>query len=315
MQKTTITLGIAGALALVLSAVSVPVQAATCDRACLTRFVEQYLTALQERDPSNLPVAANVKFTENTVQLDLGEGLWKTITSVEPYKLIAADPASGQAAYFGVIKENGKVNVMGMRIKVADNRITEIETGLSRNNPFIEPDNLRTPRKGLLESVPPAERSSREQMIAIADGYFNGIEKRTDKGVAFSDECTRVENGVLTAASQAPPGMKPRSDGELVSCATQFRLAATYTDLIAPRRYEVIDEERGLVMGVFAFNLTGTRTSIKLSDGTTRKASEWALFPSTGPLMEIFKIKNGKLHEIEAVMMPMLPYKSSTGWE
>jgi hypothetical protein len=302
-------------VSLSLHAVSAPAPTASCDRACLAQFVEQYLAALQARDPSTLPVAANVKFTENTVQLALGEGLWKTITSVEPYRIIAADPVTGQAAYFGVIKENGKINVMGVRIKVSDNRITEIETGLSRNNPFIEPENLRTPRKGLLEKVPPAERSSRAQMIAIADGYFEGIENRTDRGVAFSDECTRVENGVLTAAAQVPPGMKPRSDGELVGCAMQFRLAATYTDLIAPRRYEVVDEEFGLVMGVFAFNLTGTRTSIKLSDGTTRRASEWALFPSTGPIMEIFKIRGGKLHEIEAVMLPMLPYKSSTGWK
>jgi hypothetical protein len=291
-----------------------PAQAGSCDRTCLTRFVEQYLTALQARDASKLPVSANVKFTENTVELKLGEGLWKTITSVEPYRLIAADPVSGQAAYFGVIKENGKVNVMGLRLKVVDGRISEIETGLSRNNPFLEPANLRTPRKGLLESVPQAERSSREQMIAIANGYFDGIEKRSDKGVAFADECTRVENGVLTAASRIPPGMKPRLDGEVISCAMQFRLGATYTDVIAPRRYEVIDEERGLVMGVFAFNLSGTTNSTRQSDGTTREAAEWARFPSTGPLMEIFKIKNGKIHEIEAVMMPMLPYKSSTGW-
>jgi dienelactone hydrolase len=292
-----------------------PVQTAACDRVCLTGFIEQYLTALKAHDPSKLAVAPDVKFTENTVPLALGEGLWKTVTSVEPYRIVAADPAAGQVAYFGTIKENGKLNMLGVRLKVAGGRITEIETGVSRNNPFLEPENLHAPRPGLLEPVPPAERSSRDRMIAIADGYFDGIENRTDEGVAFSDYCTRVENGVLTAAGRVPPGMKPRTDAELLNCATQFRLAATFTDVIDPRRYEVIDENLGIVMGVFAFNLTGTRTTVRLSNGTTREAPAWALFPTTGPLMEMFRIRDGELHEIEAVMRPMLPYNSSTGWE
>ncbi|MEP7312564.1 MAG: hypothetical protein ABI859_08270 [Pseudomonadota bacterium] len=305
---------VAVAMSLLVSAEVWPATEPACERGCLNQFVEQYLGALEARDPSSLPVAGNVKFTENTVRLKLGEGLWKTITSVEPYRIIAADPSTGQVAYFGVIKENGRINMLGLRIKVRGGRITEIETGVSRNNPFIEPQNLAAPRKEFATALSPRERSTREQMIAVADGYFEGIERRTDAGVAFSDECSRVENGVLTAASEVPAGMKTRSTGELLSCAMQFRLAASQVDTVEPRRYEVIDEERGLVMGVFAFNLTGTRTTIRQSDGTTRPAAEWAMFPTTGPLMEMFRIRNGKLHQIEAVMMPMLPFKSGTGW-
>ena len=36
-----------------------------CDRACLQGFVDSYLDAMAKHDPSKLPVAASVKFTEN----------------------------------------------------------------------------------------------------------------------------------------------------------------------------------------------------------------------------------------------------------
>ena len=36
-----------------------------CDRACLEGFVDRYLDAMAARDPKQLPLAANVKYTEN----------------------------------------------------------------------------------------------------------------------------------------------------------------------------------------------------------------------------------------------------------
>src|SRR3954463_15242478 len=57
------------ALAVVLSPgiarAQAPAAAGGCDRACLVGFVDQYLDALVAQDPKRLPVAANVKFTEN----------------------------------------------------------------------------------------------------------------------------------------------------------------------------------------------------------------------------------------------------------
>jgi hypothetical protein len=284
-----------------------------CDRACLDGMVDTYLAALKSRDPSRLPVTGNVRFTENTVELPLGEGLWQTIGSVEPYRLYIADPQAGQVGYFGVVKENGTVNVFGLRMKIVERRIAEIETMVSRNNPFIEPSNLVSPRPGLSQALSSTERLPRAELIKAANQYFEGIEQSTDKVVPFSDECTRMENGVLTAGA-AVHGLKPRSDMELVPCRKQFELGAFYTTSIAPRRYPIVDEERGLVMAVATLNVPATRTRLKLSDGTTKKASGWALSPFSGPLMEVFKIKGGRIHEIEAVMMPLLPYKAGDGW-
>jgi hypothetical protein len=88
-----------------------PVSAVTeqCERACLNGFVDQYLAALVAHDPSRLPLAKAVKFTENGQRLALGDGLWNTASGSGTYKLHVADVQAGQVGFFGTILENGKI--------------------------------------------------------------------------------------------------------------------------------------------------------------------------------------------------------------
>ena len=70
---------------------------AQCDRACLNALVDQYLAAMVAHDPSQLPLAKNVKFTEDGVPLKLGDGLWATASGLGTYKLYFAEPEAGGA--------------------------------------------------------------------------------------------------------------------------------------------------------------------------------------------------------------------------
>lgn len=45
---------------------------AACDRACLNKLVDTYLAAVVAHDPARAPLAADVKFVENTVPLKPG---------------------------------------------------------------------------------------------------------------------------------------------------------------------------------------------------------------------------------------------------
>jgi len=58
--------------------------AADCSRDCLRGIVTTYLEAMVAHDPRALPVSGNFRFTEDTVSLKLGEGLWKRITKLTP---------------------------------------------------------------------------------------------------------------------------------------------------------------------------------------------------------------------------------------
>jgi hypothetical protein len=77
---------VAGAVALV--AAQEPAWNATaikeCDRACLVGILDRYMNAIFTHDPKAVPaLAADVRMTENTGQMDVGEGLlWRS--KVEP---------------------------------------------------------------------------------------------------------------------------------------------------------------------------------------------------------------------------------------
>ncbi|MGH8227720.1 MAG: hypothetical protein ACREU3_07445, partial [Steroidobacteraceae bacterium] len=47
-----------------------------CDYRCLVGFTRRYMDALAHHDPSRVPFARHVKFTENDVVMPIGAGLW-----------------------------------------------------------------------------------------------------------------------------------------------------------------------------------------------------------------------------------------------
>src|SRR5919109_3287238 len=71
-----------------------------CDRACLVAILDGYMNAIFKRDPRAVPaLAADVRMTENTGQMDVGEGLlWRSRTEPTSFKFYAADPVQGQVA-------------------------------------------------------------------------------------------------------------------------------------------------------------------------------------------------------------------------
>src|SRR5438105_2376232 len=76
-----------------------------CDRECLRGFTTQYLDAMVAHNPKALPLA-NVKFTENTKTMQLGEGLWKGASRIRTYRQDFLDVRQGVAAAFVVVEEN-----------------------------------------------------------------------------------------------------------------------------------------------------------------------------------------------------------------
>jgi hypothetical protein len=109
-----------------------------CDRACLEGFVDRYLDALVAHNPKMLPLARNIKFTENGVQLDVGDAQWKTVIGKGKYRIVVADPEAGQVAFIGTVREEardpeGTPTAIALRLKIANRQITEIETLMIRS--------------------------------------------------------------------------------------------------------------------------------------------------------------------------------------
>jgi hypothetical protein len=293
-----------------------------CDRNCLTNLADQYLAALVRHDPTGLPLADNVKFTENTATLQLGDGLWVGASEAPTtFKFYATDPVSHQVALFGIMKEFNKPIILALRLKVEHGKITEIEHVIVRE---IRPDamhNFVTPRPGLVETISPSERSPREKMLRIANSYFEAIEHSDGNLAPFADDCARRENGLQTTTNKTPQagpvgGLdSPMAKLSTLGCRANINThVLSYITKIEPRRLIVIDEEKGLVFGFPMFVHRGAVRSVKIVGVPGVDSMSLGGGASTLQAAEIFAIRNGQIHEIEA-MGYFLPYGSKTGWE
>ena len=183
-------------LALVLVAAALQAQPAksapSCDRACLEGFVNQYLDAMVARNPYALPLAPKVKFTENEQVIPLGEGIWGTASGLGTYKLYVADPQAGQVGFLGTLRENDTPVAIALRLKIEHRLIREVETIVVRDPGAAKAvEALGQPDPLMLAPLPASERRSRDEMIAIANKYSEGIEHSNGKLVPFDPACNR----------------------------------------------------------------------------------------------------------------------------
>lgn len=284
-----------------------------CDRACLFAITDRFLEGLVEHDPARIPWAEQVKFTENNVPLAIGDGIWGTITGMGDYKLYVADEKMGQVGFFGVLEEPQFPSLFALRLRIERQRIAEAEMVILRT--VAEPKSIVWPEPVLVdkpvfrEILPPEQRRPRERLISIADGYFDTLQ--LNDGTLFTefhDNCNRVENGTLTTNN---PSVEFTAVGAL-GCAEQFLQGNyRYDTALRERRFPLVDEERGLVLASGFIDHNGVLGEYTLSDG--RVVQSPIRYPHSFYLLELFKIVDGKILQVEAVFVTV-PYGMSSPW-
>ena len=312
---------------------------ASCDHDCLVGFVDRYLAALLRHDPGKDLFAVDARFTENAQPLPLGAALWQTAAAgPEGYKLVIADPRTGNVGFYILMQENGNPIWLSGRLKVQGQKISELETAIVRKGvSFGKFD--RTAISPLWNQVlTPAEQRPRQQLISIANQYFDALDHHLVDSVPFDDDCFRVENGVQTAGppvapaaalamggstapaplpSARPPGPngRPLPDVGHTGCRGNINSNMwQYITQIQPRRCETVDVERGEVQCIVLFHQDGEVPGTNVPGYGYLKYSGATRRPFDTLIPEVFKVRNGKIIEIEATM-PSLPFGSTTGWK
>lgn len=281
-----------------------------CDYDCLLDYTTNYIDALEARDPERARLSPDVIFAENNVVMPVGnDGLWGTISGVRDGEMMVADVETGNAAWFGIVEEHGNPAYLAMRIKVQDRLITEIETVVNRlpdmPKPFGDPDQV-THDPEFQRILSPAERRSRARLVTVADGYFNTVELNDgDVFTLFSDDCSRLENGISTTSAPANGG-GGNSASIAQGCENQFRLGIYHINKrIRERRYPIVDVERGVVVASGFFDHANMFDRYTLTDG--REMTTVLKWPNSITLLEAFKIVDGRISRIEAVFT-YVPY-------
>lgn len=174
--------------------------AGACTRELLASMVERYFAALAAHDPSRLPLAAGARFTENGVELQLGEGLWQRAGTVR-YKHSALDTELCTSVSEAVVPEGDTDLPVGVRLKLEAEQLTEIETIVARPGDYVifgsafESDPEAIIASAALaweEPVAAPERATRDAVASWITRYF---ERFPNGGCNLGADCLRLENG------------------------------------------------------------------------------------------------------------------------
>lgn len=268
-------------------------RATRCDRECLSGFITRYLDAMVAHTPKAVPLAANVRFTEDTVDMKIGDGLWKAASKIRPYRLDILDTTQGVAASQVVVEEAGAPVMLVLRLKVADQMITEVETQVTRNQKegaIFAIDALQTPNAAMLAPVAGPQRSSRAEAIKLAEYYPQGLEIGSFVAVnaPFASDAYRFENGRLMAGKGCT--LSPPSCEDIKAQKISTHQGLSY-------RVVAVDEERGITL---------LRINFGRADryGVGNALIVW----------EAFKVFGGQIHGVEA-FMKIMPAAAGSGWD
>ena len=296
----------------------VPLPVHNCQRQCLEGYVNSYLEAMRDKKVDPALFAKNARFTENGVELPLGnEGLWYDTVAIGNYKFYIPDPETQQVTFLGTVMEQAPTTAEGpanppapvgiaLRLRIDDQgKISEVEQIVARpdrplrpsptptasSNPFPATgeavEKMVSPDPVFLQPIPPDQRESRADLIAVANAYFDAIQRNTGKGYyPFTDDCLRHENGIVTAG--------PKGSGARAGCREQLQTSLLgIVTSIRDRRFVAVDRERGIVFSFAFFD---------------HRSINW-----TWQLGELFKIENNKIRRVEAIFIRG-PYGICSGW-
>lgn len=270
-----------------------------CDRACLTRFVDDYFAALIANDASRLPQAARARITENSTGRRLADTFWPGAEETV-FRFDIVNTRRGDTGTQTVIRNADGTKTMHMlRLKVLNGAITEIET-IKANDGDADrlwgPDQLTEVSPYFRQSIRESERDSYYDLIGAAEGYWRAFQTNGTpayRKARLLPDSTRYENGLQTTGLMR--------DGRFNDTARGFDEGRFLGRNIWDRRYPVVDEERGVVLSIVRFGLKAGAQSQSVATSNDRLVAEF------------FAIKAGYIQEIQAVLFN-LPDEMPTNW-
>jgi hypothetical protein len=279
-------------LCLVLASAAVA-SAKDCDRACLAGLVTTYVDAMIAHRPDALPLAANVRFTEDMKDQTIGEGVWKDVTRAGSFRQDYLDVRKQIAASHVELYAGDRQVLYSLILHTKDQRITGIETlaGSLPPNSRLKSDSLGKPLPIMSEPVPKGQRLNRRDMVRAALHYPEGLRigNFTEAKTPFSTQAYRVENGAFIAGAGGP---RPDTPGLFT------QKIILHPDVVPS--VAAVDEEAGIVL-------------LWMNFGDTK---------SYGPgnaliTFEAFKVFGKDAHEIHAVnaFFRTFPKDLTRGWE
>ena len=260
-----------------------------CAAQCLSGLTGKVMEAFATRGMwRELPWAEEVGYDENSVGLQVNEGIWGSTTAIDKKPLVIADPQLGRALWLGRIEEHGQPAWAAVTVSADGDRIGRVQTVIRRKEygaPYAEPETAPT-----FSTLPNARRTSRRDMLAAVDRFFAALNAKN--GVAPPDlaaDCTWTLNGQPT-----PSCTLPFTNRELQSL-----------EQVRDRKVIAVDEARGLVAVSTYEDFTASVQEFTDASGKAYKDQD--TYPRTLQVVELFRFSGGRIESIHAITSE-LPY-------
>lgn len=282
-----------------------------CDRACLENLLTGYLKAVAKHDPSQTPLAEGYRQTENAKAVPVGSGVWKSVTGFGELHRHFIDPVNASAGFYGTMLEGDKGMIVTLRLATEKGQITEAEWYLARSDdPTAPPPGPGIPNfvsvAGAESTAPPVASSktvriARRVLVTAANSYFDALQTNDESLMSAQPNWLRLENGFGTGRAPGGaligrPGIYSGKKPEESAMGVPVPGACNSICNVAARRYPVVDEEAGVVLGLVVFQRPPG-------------------FPMARNLLsEWFTMQSGKITGIYAVMHFLAPTTPAPNW-
>jgi hypothetical protein len=276
--------------------VPAPPPASSCDRECLRGMVTSYLYALLRHDTGRLPLADGLRVTEDAVEKPLAKvGLLATVTRLRGFRQDILDERAGMAGADVVVEESGAPALLVMRLKVADRKITEIETVVTRGRAeglIFNIDGLSAPSEVMNYAPRPEQLPTRDEAVRAALHYpagLNSTQSFAAVNAPFAADAYRYENGQVMAGPDCK--FAPGCQNIATQSLAIFKRLGHVTTRVAG-----VDERMGIVW-------------LRMSWGVRESGGDQLT------VWESFKVYDGQIHAVEAFMRILPVALANGGWD
>jgi hypothetical protein len=270
--------------------------AASCDRECLRSHVTQILWSLVRHDVSKLPVADTLRVTEDADEKKLKDvALVRSVTALRGYRQDFIDERTGVAGAHVMVEESGAPIMLVVRIKVVDNKLTELELVPTRSRTeglIFNLDGLKAASAAMNYAPRPEELASRDEVLKAGLLYPAGLARAENfaaVNLPFAPDAYRYENGQLMAGTEC------KFSPDCKNISTQS--LAIFKRLGAPLvRVVLVDERMGIAW-------------LRLAWGVRQEGGDQLT------AFEAFKFHGGQMHAVEAFIRILPIEKRDGGWK
>lgn len=270
--------------------------ASSCDRECLRGHVTAVLWGLVKHDVSQLPVAPNVRVTEDADEKPLARvTLVRQVTALRGYRQDFIDERMGVVGAHVMVEEDGAPVMLVVRLKVVNNQLTEIELVATRSRSeglIFNIDGLKAESQMMNYAPRPEQLPTREEALKVALKYPEGLtlaKTFADVNLPYAPKAYRYENGQIMAGPDCT--FQPGCQNIATQSLSIFeRLGDPMTRVVA------VDERMGIVW-------------LRLAWGVRQEGGDQLT------AFEAFKVFDGQMHAVEAFIRILPVEKRDGGWK